>query len=206
VPPTTAASTTTVAGSVRAVDVLASIPIQPETNVADQLDRFGFPADQDNDGCNTRDEVLQRDSLVPAQVASPCQVIAGRWLSAYDNQTVTDPNALDVAHTVALSEAWDSGASSWATGRLVAFGNDLDDARSLRAITRNVNADKGGKDPAEWLPPHQPAVCQYLADWIAIKARWGLSMDQAEHDRISSEVGSLCPNLVIGPWPAAPAG
>ena len=66
-------------------------------------------------------------------------------------------------------------------------------ARTLRAVTGAVNNDKGEKDPSNWLPPDPDAVCTYLADWTAIKARWGLSMDQSEAGRIRNVLTDRCP-------------
>ena len=77
-------------------------------------------------------------------------------------------------------------------------------ARSLRAVTGTVNNDKGDKDPSNWLPPDPNDLCRYLADWTAIKARWGLSMDQSEAGRIRNLITDNCPGLLIAPWPEAP--
>lgn len=197
---------TTVPGSVLALDVLALIPITNEDQTSYERDRFGYPADLDGDGCDTRAEVLQRDSLTPAQVdPSGCRVIAGDWYSTYDGVTHTDPAELQIDHVVGLSEAWDSGAWAWGPQRLAAYGNDLDDPRSLRAVTGDVNSTKGDKDPSNWLPPSPTAVCMYLADWTAIKARWGLTMDQSEYGRIRNVLTDQCPGQLIEPWPVAPA-
>ena len=158
-PPPTAAATT-IPGSLDALDVLALIPVTNEHQDGYDRDRFGYPADRDGDGCDTRDEVLQRDSLTPAQVdPSGCQVIAGDWYSTYDGVTQTDPAEVQIDHVVALKEAHDSGAWAWGPDRLIAYGNDLDDPRSLRAVTGAVNNDKGDKDPSNWLPPDPAAVC-----------------------------------------------
>ena len=73
----------------------------------------------------------------------------------------------------------------------------------LRAVTSSVNLSKGDKDPSNWLPPVN--VCGYLSDWIAIKLRWGLSMDQSEAGRIRNVITDQCPDLTIAPWPEAPA-
>jgi hypothetical protein len=92
--------------------------------------------------------------------------------------------------------------------RLVAYGNDLDDPRTLRAVTGSVNtdkADKADKDPSNWLPPDSEDLCPYLADWIAIKARWGLSMDESAAGRIRNLLDDACRGMTIAPWPAAPA-
>jgi hypothetical protein len=193
---------------VGALDVLSLIPVMNEHQQDYTRDGFGYPADEDGDGdgCDTRAEVLQRDSLTPAQVdPSGCHVIAGDWYSTYDGATQTDPAELEIDHVVALKEAWDSGAWAWQPNRLVAYGNDLDDARSLRAVTAALNAANGDKDPSNWIPPNEAAVCSYLADWVAIKARWGLSMDQSEFGRIRNLLTERCPDQVIAPWAAAPA-
>jgi len=128
----------------------------------------------------------------------------GYWLSAYDGVSRTDPAELEVDHVVALKEAHDSGAGAWQSNRLVAFGNDLDDPRSLRAVTAAVNGAKGDADPSNWLPPDEAQLCTYLGDWIAIKARWSLSMDQSEHGRIGNLLTERCPGHAIAPWPDAP--
>ena len=111
---------------------------------------------------------------------------------------------MEIDHVVALKEAHDSGAWAWQPNRLVAFGNDLDDPRSLRAVTAAVNGAKGDADPSNWLPPEETYLCTYLGDWIAIKARWGLSMDQSEHGRIGNLLTERCPGQVVAPWPDAP--
>ena len=134
---TTLAPTTTEHGSVRALDVLAFIPILNEHQAGYDRDRFGYPADQDGDECDTRAEVLIRDSSTPAQVDSVgCTVLAGDWDSAYDDRTWTDPAELEIDHVVALKEAHDSGAWQWSSERLTAYANDLEDraacARSPR--------------------------------------------------------------------------
>ena len=88
--------------------------------------------------------------------------------------------------------------------RLTAYGNDLDNPRSLRAVTGAVNNDKGDKDPSNWLPPNPAAVCTFLADWTAIKARWGLSMDQSEAGRIRNVLTDQCPGQLVAPGPQLP--
>ena len=192
-------------GSHLALDVLALIAVANEVQDGYDRERFGYPGDLDGDGCDTRAEVLIRDSLTPAQVdPAGCHVVAGDWRSPYDGVTWTDPAELEIDHVVALKEAHDSGAWAWQPNRLVAFGNDLDDPRTLRAVTAAVNRDKGDADPSNWLPPDETYLCTYLGDWVAIKARWGLSMDQSEHGRIRNLLTDRCPGHVIAPWPDAP--
>lgn len=194
-------------GQLDALRVLDSIPIAVENGVGYDRDLFHYPSDLDGDHCDTRAEVLLRDTFVPVvPVPGACEFTGGRWHSAYDGITTEDATALEIDHVVALKEAWDSGAFAWDETRRVAFGNDLTDVRSLAAVTSTSNRAKGDQDPATWLPPLPAAVCPFIGSWIAIKARWGLSMDEAEHERIRDLLGGACIGLVIdGFTPAAKA-
>lgn len=186
-----------------AIDVLAVIPVMRERG--DGYDRDLFEHWITMGGCSTRENVLIRDSLSPAQVDPfGCRVVAGDWVSSYDGTTWEDPADVDIDHVVALKEAWDSGAWSWSASQRRAFANDLSDRRTLRVVTDNVNQSKGDKDPSNWMPSLQSAWCPYLADWVAIKARWLLSMDESEAGRIRNLLGRQCSGLRIEPWSAPP--
>jgi len=76
--------------------------------------------------------------------------------------------------------------------------------RTLGLTTDAMNQDKGEADPSNWLPPEPTAVCEYVADWIAIKGRWGLSMDKSEYDRIRNLLEGDCAGTIVAPWPSPP--
>lgn len=195
-----------IAGSVAALDVLAFVRVENEHPEGYDRERFGHAADADGDGCNTRAKVLVEEAAT-AHVGTAdgrCEAVSGEWTSRYDGAEVTDPNALEVDHVVALKEAHDSGAWAWDEERLRAFANDLVDPRTLRAVTGDVNREKGDADPTNWLPSNPAFVCEYLADWVAIKVRWGLSMDESEHGRIRNLLTDRCPGQLIAPWPETP--
>jgi hypothetical protein len=203
---TTTTPSTTVPGSLLALDVLATITVENERPEGYSRDLFSYGDTVDGQGCRTRALVLRRDSLTPAQVDPVgCAVVAGDWYSVYDGVTWSDPAELDIDHVVALKEAWGSGAWAWTPQRRSAFGNDLEDPRSLRAVTSSVNQSKGAADPSNWIPPNADFVCTYLSDWVSIKARWSLSMDQSEHGRIRNLLTDRCPGQTIAPWPNTPA-
>jgi hypothetical protein len=73
--------------------------------------------------------------------------------SLYDDATFTQAGALDIDHLVPLAEFRDSGASAWTTQERTAYANDLDDARSLIAVSATSNRSKSDQDPATWQPP-----------------------------------------------------
>ena len=162
--------------------------------------------DANGNGCNTREEVLIAESRSKAQVdAYGCKVIEGDWFSPYDNVMYTNPSELDIDHMIPLKEAWDSGAWNWTAAQRQAFANDLSDARALIAVTAGQNRSKSDKDPSNWIPPQKSHTCTYLSEWVAIKARWKLSMDQSEFGRIKNLLTASCATATVAPWGTAPA-
>ena len=189
--------------------MLAGIPIELENRAGGyNRDLFAVWIDADNDGCNTRDEVLLAENSAPSDSAPPgCIPIPGVWRSAYDRADVTDPSGLDVDHLVSLKEAWDSGAWAWTPERRIAYANDLTDGRTLIAVSAASNRSKGDRDPSNWIPEDVDALCPFIADWIAVKARWSMTMDQSEHGRLGNLIDDRCTGLTIEPWPdAVPEG
>ena len=191
--------------SADARSVLSSIKVENEYQTGYKRKLFIHWADLDGNGCDTREEVLMRDSVSKPQVDSyRCYVVAGDWVSPYDGAKLGDRGDVDIDHVVALKEAWDSGAWAWSESQRKAYANDMTDRRTLIAVTDRVNVSKSDKDPSNWMPPLRSYWCTYLADWISVKARWGLSMDQSEFGRISNLLVSDCSSLTIASWSAAP--
>ncbi len=189
-----------------AKSVLSSIRVENEYKTGYKRNLFIHWADLDGNGCDTREEVLMRDSLSKPQVDPyRCYVVAGDWASPYDGKNLSDRGDVDIDHVVALKEAWDSGAWAWSESQRKAYANDMTDRRTLIAVTDRVNMSKSDKDPSNWMPPLRSYWCTYLGDWISVKARWSLSMDQSEFGRISNLLRSDCGSLTIASWNAAPA-
>ena len=217
----TSSSTSTTTGAVAPVAagttaaLLASITVENEYTSGYVRELFPHWKDLDGDGCDTREEVLIRDSQTKAQVDPfGCVVVAGDWLSPYDGARWSDKGNVDIDHVVALKEAWDSGAWAWTTSQRTLFANDLSDPRTLLAVTDSVNQSKSDKDPSNWLPPLASYHCTYISDWVAVKARWKLSMDQSEYGRVKklvdncggSSVATSLPSTVTSVATTAPSG
>lgn len=175
---------------------VANLPVAAEVRTGYDRDLFPHWIDADGDGCNTRNEVLIAEAVTTPSVGSGCSLTGGLWYSYYDNAYWTQPSDLDIDHMVPLAEAWDSGARNWTTSRRRAFANDLNDYRSLVAVTDNVNQAKGDKDPAQWMPPYSSARCRYINEWVAVKIRWRLTVDTAEKNALTSWANA-CPNVTI---------
>ena len=102
--------------------------------------------------------------------------MGGRVYSPYTGESFASKRETDIEHMVATSEAHDSGlcAASIATRR--AFARDLD---NLTLASPALNRyQKVAKDVAEWLPSQNQ--CWFVARVIAIKKKYGLSMDARE--------------------------
>lgn len=189
-----------------ALDLLATIAIRKETPAGYARTKFRHWVDADGDSCNTREEVLILESSSKPQVAYPgCKVIAGDWVSAYDGVTTSDPASFDIDHFVPLKEAWDSGANLWTSTQRQTYANDLSDARALVAVTATSNRAKGEKDPPQWMPPNSAYACTYLSNWVAVKAHWGLAMDESEYGFIAKRLKGVCLGTVAAPWGVADA-
>jgi hypothetical protein len=200
---TTTTGKPTIVGS--ALALLQTIRVENEYQVGYDRALFDHWRDIDGDGCDSRDQVLKRDSISLPQVDPVnCNVIAGDWVSPYDGGKWSNPSDIDIDHVVALKEAWDSGAWAWSAAQRKAFANDTSDSRTLLAVTDSVNQSKSDKDPSNWLPPLQSYTCTYLGNWIAVKVRWSLSMDSSEYGRIKNLLQSTCSSLDIAPIPNLP--
>ena len=143
--------------------------------------------DADKDGCNTRYEVLIAEATTKPKVGAKCFLSGGKWKSPYDAKVFTNPTGLDIDHMVPLAEAWRSGAWAWTAAQRMAYANDLDAAETLVAVTASLNRSKGDKDVAHWLPPK--SQCKYIANWISVKSRFDLTVDQTEADFLNTKIG-----------------
>lgn len=107
-----------------------------------------------------------------------------------------DGSSIDIEHVVARSEAWDSGASSWSAEKRRQFAND---PLELMAVSSSGNRAHGEKDAAGWLPSKGSSFgsnkdydCKYVARQIAVKVKYGLTVDKAERDAMDT-VLAACP-------------
>lgn len=89
-------------------------------------------------------------------------------------------------HHVALKETWVSGAHAWDASTRRAYANDLSSPETLNLLTSSVNQSKSDKDPSSWLPPEQSTHCEYVRQWVVVKWRWQLTIDEVEKFAIQS--------------------
>jgi hypothetical protein len=181
----------------RADDALATLSVKgrgPKTGYA--REEFGPAwADVDRNGCDTRNDVLNRDLAAKEWRPSThgCVVVAGVLRDPYTGRRLVfakaDAAAVQIDHVVALSDAWQKGAARWDATRRESFAND---PLNLLAVDGPTNAQKSDGDAATWLPPQRSYRCRFVARQVAVKAKWKLSVTPAERDAIA-RVLSRCP-------------
>lgn len=146
---------------------------------------FGFKeTDVDGNGCNIREDVLNRD-LREVRTTTPggCKVASGILDDPYTGKVITfvrgERTSADVQidHVVALENAWKSGADKWSTAQRYRFGND---PYNLLAVDGPSNQEKGSASADYWLPPRTDYRCTYVARQIGVKARYALSVTSSE--------------------------
>lgn len=180
-----------------AIFSLACPPIHAETvqlvvakdkNSGYKRSAFKHWIDADKNGCDTRAEVLIQEAIATPQVGARCKLVGGLWNSPYDAKVIANASEIDIDHLIPLEEAWRSGAWSWSKKKRQDFANDLEDSRALIAVSFSSNRSKGDKDPASWMPKINQ--CKYISDWIAIKWRYKLRVDQSEAIKLQEFIES----------------
>ncbi|MGK5632389.1 HNH endonuclease family protein [Streptomyces sp. URMC 123] len=99
-------------------------------------------------------------------------------------------SSVDIDHVVALSDAWQKGASQWEPSKRIALAND---PLNLLAVDASTNREKGDGDTATWLPPNKGYRCEYVARQVAVKRKYELWVTDAERDAMVT-VLSDCPS------------
>jgi len=187
-------------------DVLAGITVVPARTHRFDYRRsvFGDAWDDDNDapgghnGCDTRDDILNRDLVDITHVFTkrcPEAVATGTLHDPYTNATVSFTRgakigeAVQIDHIVPLSYAWDMGASAWPFRQRLRFAND---PANLLAVAGQGNQDKGDAGPGQWMPPNKSFACQYAVAFIAVVRGYALRLDEPSAN-VLRRAAATCP-------------
>jgi hypothetical protein len=188
------------------VDVLAGIPQVPLRIRSYDYHRDAFgdtwtddnPAPGGHNGCDTRNDILDRDLVDKTYVSikrCPKAVATGTLHDPYTNTSVAFARgaqvgaAVQIDHIVPLALAWDLGARDWPDDMRLRFAND---PANLLAVEGQANQDKGDKEPAAWMPPNTAFRCQYAMQFIAVLRGYGLPVD-APSATVLRDAGATCP-------------
>lgn len=140
--------------------------------------------DKDKDCQNTRQEILIERSLIKVKLNKRgCTVLEGKWMDYYYPEEHFLSKNVDIDHLIPLKHAHDSGASKWSKEQKKIFANDPE---NLVVTNRRYNRVKGAKTIAEWLPVNRERACRYIKDWVQIKRKYSLRLEDAERKTIQT--------------------
>ncbi len=191
------------ATEVTASTVLSSLPVKGRAaKTGYSRSQFGQAwADVDRNGCDTRNDMLKRDlTNVEFKVKTrDCVVLSGVLFDRYSGETINFVRGnvtsmeVQIDHVVALSNAWQTGAFKLTLMQRTAFAND---PMNLFAVKGRLNSQKGDGDAATWLPPLKSFRCTYVAQQIAVKAKYSLWVTAPEKEAMT-RILAACPKQTL---------
>ena len=193
----------TEASEVTASSVLLTLPVKgraPKTGYTRA--QFGQAwADVDRNGCDTRNDMLKRDltEIVYKVKTRNCVVASGILLDRYSGETINfvrgNATSMEVQidHVIALSNAWQTGAFKLTVLQRTALAND---PMNLFAVKGRLNLQKSDGDAATWLPPLKSFRCAYVAQQIAVKAKYSLWVTAPEKEAMV-RILATCPKQLL---------
>ncbi|WP_278859137.1 GmrSD restriction endonuclease domain-containing protein [Rothia dentocariosa] len=189
-----------------ALRILNTLPVKgraPKTGYSRA--QFGDAwSDIDHNGCDTRNDILNRDLTAKQHKNSRgCVVISGILNDPYTGKVINFMRGKDTSeqvqidHVVALSDAWQSGAQEISAQERLQLANDPE---NLLAIDGPANQQKSDSDAATWLPANASFRCSYVARQIRVKAKYHLWVKPAEKEAMIN-VLTPCAGAAAKPAP-----
>jgi hypothetical protein len=158
-------------------------------------------ADVDRNGCDTRNDILKRDltQITFRAKTQNCVVESGVLNDRYSGEVINfvkgniSSMEVQIDHVVALSNAWQTGAFKLRLDQRKELAND---PLNLFAVKGRLNSQKGDGDAATWLPPLKSFRCTYVAQQIAVKAKYSLWVTAPEKAAMVS-ILAKCPTQKV---------
>ena len=188
---------------VAAVEALATLAVKgraPKTGYA--RSEFGQTwADVDRNGCDTRNDILKRDltEVLFKEKTRNCVVLSGILIDRYSGETINFVRGnitsmeVQIDHVVAMSNSWQTGAFKLTLAQRTALAND---PMNLFAVKGRLNSQKGDGDAATWLPPLKKFRCAYVAQQVAVKAKYSLWVTAPEKEAMV-RILTACPKQLL---------
>lgn len=192
-----------------ATQVLSTLTVGVKSDVSsDRKSHQWNKVDGKTGNYTTRDLVLERD-MSNVTYNSRGNVNTGILLEPYTGKTIhfqrgqsnkteggsasNRDGGIQIDHVVAYAEAYRSGLDKLDFQQRNTYYNDPDVLLVSQAEANNVKKDG---TIAEWKPSNQAFQCDYASLQIGIKAKYGLMVDQKEHDKLAQVLAS-CPTETI---------
>lgn len=147
-------------------------------------------SDEDGDCQNTRQELLQAQSIVSVQYSSSgCTVVSGQWVEPFLGKTYTDSQDLDIDHVIPLKWASDHGGLTWNSDLKEQFANDI---INLLVVDDGQNQSKGAQGPIDWMPINRSYHCEYLNRWDEVMNQYPLQVTSLWQETYNLIKNSAC--------------
>ena len=179
---------------------LASLDVAEQNRSEEDYERdeFGEGWASIGNGCDTRDQILNRDLVeITYENGSDCEATDGTLHDPYTGTTIEGNLSEDVQidHIVSLGDAWYSGAEDWSSEKREAFAND---PANLVAVDASANMSKSDDSIAEWYPdwdaPSETAECRYAAQYVDVLATYDLSVTRDDY-KLLKKLETSCKGL-----------
>lgn len=169
-------------------EAAAELRITNSSQVGYDRDLFPHWSDLDGNGCDARNEILQRDlANVSLRAGDNCIVERGTLADPYTGEVIPftrgvgTSGAVHIDHIVPLAAAWTGGANEWSSEQREAFAND---PRNLQAVDGRANSAKGMRLASEWMPANTAFHCTYLAQLTNVLQTYDLAVTPLDQDAI----------------------
>ncbi|MGQ4596337.1 GmrSD restriction endonuclease domain-containing protein [Nocardia sp. R6R-6] len=195
-------------GCAAAIPSRDALALLNSLRVADRAPRTGYSREEfgppwsdnvsvpgGNNGCDTRNDILQRDMTDVTFKSGKCIVATGTLSDLYTGKIIDfkrgtkTSDEVQIDHVVALSDAWQTGAQKLSADRRRDLAND---PLNLEAADGPTNQAKSDSDAADWLPPNKSFHCAYVTRQIQVKAAYQLWVTPPEKDAMV-RVLTTCP-------------
>lgn len=142
-------------------------------------------------GCDTRNDLLQRDGEdLRFRSGSDCVVMSMRLNDPYTGRTIdwTKSRATEVQidHVMPLSYDWQMGAARWTEGKRQDIAND---PLNLMPVDGPTNSSKGDSGPAAWLPPNKQIRCSYAVRFAQVSLKYELPVTPPDKQMMLRQCG-----------------
>ncbi len=169
-------------------EAAAELRVVNSSQVGYDRDLFLHWSDLDGNGCDARNEILQRDlANVVLRAGDDCIVERGTLTDSYTGEVIPftrgvgTSGAVHIDHIVPLAAAWTGGANEWGPEQREAFAND---PRNLQAVDGRANSAKGMRLASEWMPVNTAFHCIYLAQLTNVLQAYDLGVTPLDQDAI----------------------
>lgn len=142
-------------------------------------------------GCDTRNDLLQRDGQeLRFRSGSDCVVASMTLHDPYTGKTIEwskqRASEVQIDHVVPLSYSWQLGSARWSEKKRRQLANDV---LNLLPVEGHANSAKRDSGPASWLPPDKAIRCSYAVRFGQVALKYEMPVTTADKRAMLEQCG-----------------